>query len=169
MRQFGRHSAVEHLTMRRKWVVMLAIAIHLLWGILLLSGEKSVTGVTAIHTTQTLLGSPSTVGWAYLLASFCSLAGIILEGRIRLMFELSLMLPQQFLLMLSAFGALYAMRLSAFADGVVRPRSFLIADQGPAVLIAVFHTLALWEVFGRNLWIHLVKKWQGLLLRQRLR
>ena len=38
-------------------------------------------------------------------------------------------LPQQFLLLLSSFGAARAIVLSQFADGVVRPWQFIAVDQ----------------------------------------
>ena len=43
------------------------------------------------------------------------------------------------LLLVSAVGAIRAMVISAYGDGVQRPRAFIIADQLPIVLIAVFH------------------------------
>jgi hypothetical protein len=54
-----------------------------------------------------------------------------------------LLLPQQFLLLVSGFAALHAMILGQFADGVVRAHTFLIADQSPILLVAIFHTVAL--------------------------
>jgi hypothetical protein len=54
-----------------------------------------------------------------------------------------LMVPQQFLLFISAGGAIQAMVEGQFADGTIRSVYFLLADQSPAVLAAIGHTLAI--------------------------
>ena len=61
---------------------------------------------------------------------------------------LLLLLPQQCVLVLSAGGAVDAMVLSQFADGVVRPRAFLMADQFPIVLATVMHTVAILDHYA---------------------
>jgi len=60
------------------------------------------------------------------------------------------LIPQQFVLMMSAFGAIAAIMHSTFADGVPRPRGFILADQSPAVLAAAFHTAAIIERYVRR-------------------
>ncbi len=50
--------------------------------------------------------------------------------------------------MISAVGALGAMITGMFADGVVRPHEFIIADQVPAVLLALMTVLALMERYA---------------------
>jgi hypothetical protein len=54
-----------------------------------------------------------------------------------------LLLPQQVILMMSAAGAVEAMWLAQFADGVLRPRAFIAADQMYSVLAAIGHTMAI--------------------------
>ena len=53
------------------------------------------------------------------------------------------LIPQQSLLLVSAAGAITAMVLSQFADGVVRPRAFIAADQMHIVLAALGHGAAI--------------------------
>ncbi len=151
--------------MRKRWMLWLAVTIHLLWGILILASGEMVTAITAIHTTMSVLGTAQRVAFAYILASVLTLAAIIFEKRIGVAGELLCLMPQQFLLMLSAFGAINAIWISAFADGIVRARSFLAADQGIAILVAIFHTLTILEVFGGNLSFYLLNLWETFLSR----
>jgi hypothetical protein len=77
-------------------------------------------------------------------AVLCGVALLALFGIIRFhaSFEkLWCVLPQQFMLVLSAGAASSAMFSSHFADGVIRPQAFIVSDQIPAVLIAVFHVV----------------------------
>jgi hypothetical protein len=53
-----------------------------------------------------------------------------------------MLLPQQTLLMISACGAILAIYFSRYADGVVRPRPFIAADQIHVILAALGHTTA---------------------------
>ncbi len=52
-------------------------------------------------------------------------------------------MPQQILLMMSAAGAVESMWLGQFADGVLRPHTFIIADQIYSILAAIGHTVAI--------------------------
>jgi hypothetical protein len=52
-------------------------------------------------------------------------------------------LPQQAILIMSAWTALTAMWSGEFADGVSRPVAFIVADQAPAVIAAALHAVAL--------------------------
>ncbi len=53
------------------------------------------------------------------------------------------LIPQQFMLYLSAGGAFRAIWEGQFADGVTRSHAFLLADQCPMILIAFFHSWAM--------------------------
>lgn len=54
-----------------------------------------------------------------------------------------LLTPQQLLLTMSATGAIEAIWISQFADGVVRSRAFLAADQSYSIIVAIGHTAAI--------------------------
>jgi hypothetical protein len=53
------------------------------------------------------------------------------------------LLPQQFLLLVSAFGGIRAAVLGHYADGTVRPWQFIVADQLPVILLALIYTTAM--------------------------
>ena len=131
-----------------KWIIWFAITTHLLWGTLILSFGESVTWITAIHHTQELIPHIPALGVVYLLAGLASIYGA--WKRVGTFLAIVTVLPQQFLLIYSAVGAIQAIALSQFADGVIRPREFLIADQFPAIFLAVGHTGALVEEALRN-------------------
>ena len=144
--------------MKTKWVIWLAISLHLLWGVLILTSGPIVTQITAIHTSVTLFHSVRLTGCLYLLVALLSMLGLLFENRRGLSLQLLLLLPQQLLLMLSALGACQVIYFSRFATGELYPRSFLIADQAPAILVALFHTCALWQIFGSGVWLYLANK-----------
>ena len=129
--------------LERKWIIWWAVIVHFVWGILLLV-DVSPLGITAIHEFA-LLGLPRYVISAlFIVAAAMSTWGLVHKPKsdiIRILY----LLPQQMLLVISAVGAAKAMWLSQFADGVIRPREFLIADQMPVILTAIFHTLAILE------------------------
>ncbi len=123
------------------WIFWLAVATHLVWGALLLFTSDGAAWVTSINHTISLGFNRFTLGTVYILASVCSVYGLLSSTKYRML----VMGPQQCLLLLSALGNCVAISHSAFADGVVRPWEFIMADQSPSVLLAVFHTLALLE------------------------
>ncbi len=121
-------------------IIWYAAALHIVWAVALLV-DSSTQGVTAVSVAARMFGWPWTSVFM-LTAAAMAIVGIIVpitHCRCNTWF----MLPQQFLLILSAGGALSAMVQSKFADGVLRPRAFLIADQLPAILIAVAHVVVM--------------------------
>lgn len=129
--------------MNIKWIIWFAILTHLLWGILILIHGESVTWITAIHYTLKLGFSVNWLGITYLLIGILSIIGLFRKHLD--FYGILFILPQQFLLMHSAFGAIQCMIISQFADGVIRPREFIMADQFPSIFLAVGHTCALIE------------------------
>ena len=126
---------------RGVWVVYMAVALHLVWGVLfLVSGEA--LGSTPAAALLRLTGSP-------ILAGVLCLAGaaIAIYGERRR--DWWALLPQQALLVLSAVGSLEAVIGGHYADGVPRPVVFILSDQLPMILGALFHTLVLVDL-GRT-------------------
>lgn len=120
----------------RQWMILYAVLLHWVWGATLLSSSTPL-GVTAISAILTLgIVSGTTVGLFYLLIAFLALIGIFAPRPVNTIF----LLPQTIVLWIGAYGASQAMWLGVFADGVIRPRSFLIADQAPAIIAAICHT-----------------------------
>ena len=143
---------------RLPWMIVFAIALHLAWGSLLIcsSGTAYVTAInrTAADVDRQLLGA-AMIG-AALLATYSLMRG----HQHRPIVGLALLIPQQFLLMLSAANAITAVSLSAFGDGVVRERTFILADQFPGMLATLLHTLAVLDLYGGDIWKRILSRWQ---------
>jgi hypothetical protein len=60
--------------------------------------------------------------------------------------SLVLLMPQQILLYVAAWGGLQAVVDGQYADGVLRPYAFILTDQLPVMLLALLHTLAILEM-----------------------
>lgn len=130
--------------LKGKYFLWFPVVLHLWWSALLLFSETPLN-ITALHSTSVKL-KLSALPLSFLFF------GVSLSSIISLWKETSKlttigMLPQQFLLMLSAEGAVQCIINSQFADGVIRPWPFIAADQFPAILTALFHTWVLVEVF----------------------
>lgn len=125
-------------------MVSYAVALHLAWAVILLIDHSAVnaTAVHALHRWIALPWLPASVA----LAALCAVCAMAWNSR----WTLVLLLPQQILLMMSAAGAVEAIWLSQFADGVIRARAFIAADQLYSVLAAMGHTLAIIAHAGRQ-------------------
>src|SRR5687767_15114475 len=104
-------------------MVLFAVALHLVWAAILFVDDAAL-GATALSALHRWIPMPW-LTWVILLAALCAL----LAMGIRYPWVLLLLLPQQVLLIMSASGAVEAIWIAQFADGVVRPRAFLAADQ----------------------------------------
>lgn len=123
-------------------IVMYAIALHLVWAIGLII-DPSSAGATAVNSVIRLFGEPMMSSAALILVAVAAMIGLLDSHRRR---SVILLLPQQFLLYVSAFGSYLAIRNGMFPDGVVRSPWFIAVDQAPAILSAIGHTLAIVKI-----------------------
>ncbi len=121
-------------------IILYAVALHLSWVACIFIDQSSYSG-TALSAIYNWFGNATP--YVCFSVAIAALAGI--ERRRRL-FGLSLMLPQQALLMLSAMGAVEAIASGHFADGIERSRAFIAGDQLPAILAAIGHSIAILKV-----------------------
>lgn len=119
-------------------VVSYAIVLHYIWAItLLLDGHAA-----AVTATSGLYGRfDIVIPYFLIFAATSALISLIIPRAT--LWPILLIIPQQFALSLSAYTAVSAMIAGRFADGTLRPHSFIIADQCPAVLLMFFHTVAI--------------------------
>ena len=128
---------------QRYWIIYYCCFLHFAWGIILIT-NPSALNITAINSMTATYGLNNNIT----LGIACLIVG---TGAFMATFDkfkntslgLAMMIPQQFILMESAIGAIMAITHSCFADGVIRDRAFIAADQAPAILAAIFHTLAI--------------------------
>lgn len=130
---------------RSSLIVWYSVLLHLIWAVSYFEdyGTASVTAVSAL-----VIWIPDhLIGIVLLIVALLAGIGVVRgEGRIPAL----LMLPQQFIMFLCAGGALQAMWLGQFADGVQRSHWFLAADQSPAVLAAFLHMIAVVRIWKQQ-------------------
>lgn len=119
-------------------MVLYAISLHFLWAVFILIDPAAIdaTAVSALHR---FIQPPLVLAFVIALASILATIGIFS----RKVWVSLLLMPQQILLMVSASGAIEAMWIGQFADGVTRPAAFIAADQIYSVLAAIGHTVAI--------------------------
>lgn len=126
-------------------VIAYAICLHALWAALLVA-DQSVKKITAIASLTQYVTYPRGAV-IFLTVAVLACVGLFVQRR---MVRLLLLLPQQAILFLSAGGAMEAIWVAHFPDGYAASRSFIAADQFPAILIAIAHTWAiLQQIRGR--------------------
>lgn len=119
-------------------MVMYAILLHAAWAILILM-DSSAMNATAVHAIAAVFVYPTLTALVIGGASLLACVGLWTRRPSVML----LLLPQQVVLMMSAAGAIEAMWLSQFADGVLRPWQFIAADQLYSVVAAIGHTIAI--------------------------
>ena len=142
--------------MSRKWIVWYAILLHFVW-MALIAGSSSALFVTATDSLRQQCGGRWQTAAA--LGIVASLALFSIWRNRADIWGLLTIVPQQLVMLLSAGSAIHAMWVSQFADGVVRPRAFIMTDQMPAVLAAAMHTMAIVESYGEAQWKRMPFRW----------
>jgi len=127
------------------WIIWYAVILHTVWGCLLLL-SPSAYGATAIHIFH---GLPRDLIASVLFLASGMAVWAVTRPRPSLR-SLAALLPQQGLLTLSAYGAVAAVVVAHYGDGVSRPRLFILADQAPAIIALILHTAALAEMHARG-------------------
>ncbi len=129
----------------RPWIFLYAIILHIVWGLVLLFDERA-SWTTGLYAVVNLCGGTKLAAIVLIVVGVLAIGS--LYPKIKLKHGLFCLCPQQFFIIVSAWGATKASIDSSFADGVVRPSAFIFADQFPSILLAVVHTGALMEHFG---------------------
>jgi len=126
------------------WIIWYAVLLHLGWGCLLLV-SPSPYGATALHVYHDV----PRVLMAAVLFFASALAAWAVTRRQPSFQSLAALLPQQALLTLSAYAAIAAVIVGHYGDGLPRPRLFILADQAPALIALILHTVAVIEMHAR--------------------
>jgi len=132
-------------------MVVYASVLHGLWGVMiaLWPGTLKTTplyglGIAAEQLVAMVFGVWIWPVWVLIISlSLASVMAIIGTLRAPSFLGLVYMVPQQFLLLISAWTALQAAILGTYPDGVAREWPFILADQLPVILAAPFYTLAI--------------------------
>lgn len=134
--------------MNYRYAVKIVSFIHLMWAFIILTYGKMPLSTTLAPIYNLFhfkypFGALTLIGTS--LLALCSFRVRQLE------LSVAMTLPQQFLLVLSSYGAISAVITSSFADGVVRPWQFIAVDQVYAVVIFCAYTIALLQHYESKL------------------
>lgn len=130
--------------------VWFAVLLHLTWAGMLLFSDKP-KNATAVHALARVW--PAKVGLATVLVVVAGCATFaILKKDVPIHYRVALLIPQQIVLGISTAGAIWAMWVGHFADGVQRPTEFLIADQAPAALALIIHSATILYLAASGRW-----------------
>lgn len=130
------------------WIIWYCVFLHFIWGLSLLITNESIHTTTIdafffFSTNVKIIGS--------CLCSIAILASCgLFNHKWPKWIDCLMVLPQQFILLLSANGAITAIIHSQFADGVQRSRTFIFCDQLDSILLAIFHTATIIYYWGGN-------------------
>lgn len=141
---------------KKLWVVWYCVLLHIAWGIILIVTKEKLS-TTTIDTFFHLNNNPFLIGIGLVCVGLMAGYGLF-NHKWPKFIDCFFVLPQQFILVLSALGAISAIVNSQFADGVIRSRAFIFCDQLPAILVAIFHTIVVISFFGGDFFREIFKK-----------
>ena len=119
-------------------MVMYAIVLHACWTVILLFDATAINA-TAVNAIYRFIESAPLLALTLGICTCSAIVGLFTRSPIIVI----LLMPQQVILMMSAAGAVEAIWNSQFADGVIRDRGFIAADQLYSVIAALGHTVAI--------------------------
>lgn len=126
--------------MRRNWILWAATCLHIAWAALLIL-DPSTSLVTPLAAIVQPIGRHPTAA-ILIISSAMSVVGVLPHERPGIL-GVGMVLPQQFLLMVSATGSLTAILTGAVPSGSVFPFGQLWAGQIWAIALAVWHSIAI--------------------------
>src|SRR3990167_5197554 len=119
----------------RLWVVWYSLSIHLIWGIMMLSGIK--VNATPISDIIQLFPDIRVVGWMLLIVAGLAFYGLV-NYRYKTHISLWFIVPQQALVFVTAKSSLGAVFAGHFADLVERPPEFIFAGELPSIVLVIW-------------------------------
>lgn len=136
-------SIVEFRIWKRNWIVMAAIIVHSSWATILLFGDAPLNTTPMGELKQWINGNRWIAAFIYGLASLIAAIPIFNRKLDTKLIGVICCVPQQILMMLSAFTALYCVMRGSYFDGVPRDWTFILADQLWGIVGMTMHTLSL--------------------------
>ena len=129
---------------RVPWIIWQAIAVHIGWGVLALI---HFDGLAPFFAAILLDYEPPAIGGLLVSVGIMALIALIHNGNQRL--RLMLLLPQQGVLTLSALGSLNIAIVGQIVNGADVPdRTVAIVLLLPILVLAIFHSLAILDLYG---------------------
>jgi hypothetical protein len=124
-------------------IISYAIAVHLITGVVLILDPDAGASTGPSSVVQLFFDSSPLAGVAMVFA-----AALAIAAHLHRPLRSWAYWPQQLLLVVAAVGALVAVVMGNYADGVMRPTLFIATDQLLVMLLPIFHALAI--IFSRD-------------------
>jgi hypothetical protein len=116
------------------YFILFCITVHVLTGVDLIFFPESA-GSTTVATPVAIFGSTDLAGLTFLTAASCALFAM----RLPYPWNVFALLPQQAMLIMATIGIIEAVYAGHFADGVMRPRMFILQDHCELPMMCLFH------------------------------
>jgi hypothetical protein len=127
-----------------KYIVLFASLLHVAWaGLLVFSADAAKS--TPVAVISSLCGGRYRAAFVLIVFAVAAMTFPFFRRRITSTAMAGLLIPQQFLLLMSAGAGVWAAVQEKYADGVVRGWPFILSDQLPSILLALLYTVAVVE------------------------
>lgn len=130
--------------MRVSWVILYAVILHMVRGVLLMTSNEPIHG-TSLSVMLEIVHSQFILGLTLFAVGLLSAASFTMK---RCSLSLCLILPQQFILVVSALASTIAIFNGHFADGVEHSWALMAIDQLPIIILAIMHTFSIMDKYG---------------------
>lgn len=127
-----------------KYIILFASVLHLAWATLLLVSPDA-GGSTPVAVVVLVCGGQYRAAFVLAVTSLMGISYLFIRREVTNGVLATLLLPQQFILLMSAGAGIYATWVQHYADGVARGWAFILSDQLPIVLLAGLYTIAVLE------------------------
>lgn len=135
------------------WMIWWAIALHIVWGVLLLTDSNTARLAILVGLNRLIdLGiSDTIVAIIIITAALIATFGLLTEGKMPWRWSLCFLMPQYAVVMQALLSALYSVYEGEVMDRQI-DRDILVAVLAAIILGAVFHSASILERYWRR-WI----------------
>lgn len=121
-------------------VILMAVVLHYAWSVLLMGYGTHIHSTPLAYFCESL--TPQNTGYLLSIVATLAVLGLYLNGELQPWQKALFMIPQQAVLAISAGTSISAVLGQQYADGIIRHWAFILSDQLPLILLAIFHTAA---------------------------
>lgn len=129
------------------YIFWLISILHFLWGIIVLLYPESYN-TTPIFFIGEFLGGRYITGICLLITGTLAFIGMLRSPYSQK--HVAFFIPQQMFITIAAYGVIVTSIMGTYADGVLRPRMFILADQLPIIIMFLLHSFAFARKFILN-------------------
>ena len=127
------------------WFFLVVAAVHATWAVAILANGEPLD-TTGLHDLNKIIGNTTSTACLALVASVLSILSM-LTHHYSARWSLALLLPQQVMMIMAARTAATCIVRGQFANGVILPPMFILADQCHIFWIGLAHTELIVHVY----------------------